>query len=155
MSKECQAYTTARYWSIDCTILNRMFPCIFRKMVSLQVVQLPWTSLRAGELSNTWSSDSLRWHGTLYFQSRQTGIQPDRLLCLHKLLANSKFGTLQPFTVCKTGHFPSFLLALASNEVLKIKLVKMWPGGTPDAVVGTLKISLDWFLFFFLVCKGV
>ena len=24
-----------------------------------------------------------------------------------------------------------------------IKLVKMWPGGTPHVVVGTLKISLD------------
>jgi len=34
-------------------------------------------------------------------------------------------------------------LALASNNAFIIKLVKMWPGGTPHVVVGTLKISLD------------
>ena len=35
-----------------------------------------------------------------------------------------------------------------------IKLVKMWLGGTPDMVVGTLKISSDLLLsfFFFLFC---
>ena len=53
------------------------------------------------------------------------------------------FWELQPFTVCKTGDFPHFLLALASNNAFIIKLVKMWPGGTPHVVVGTLKISLD------------
>ena len=37
--------------------------------------------------------------------------------------------------------FPSFLLALASNNVFIIKLLKMWLGGTPHVVVGTLKIS--------------
>ena len=39
--------------------------------------------------------------------------------------------------------FPHFLSALASNNAFIIKLVKMWPGGTLDVVVGTLKISLD------------
>ena len=39
--------------------------------------------------------------------------------------------------------FPSFLSALASNNQLIIKLVKMWSGGTPHVVVGTLKISSD------------
>ena len=29
------------------------------------------------------------------------------------------------------------------NNQFIIKLVKMWPGGTPHVVVGTLKISLD------------
>ena len=46
------------------------------------------------------------------------------------------------------GNFPSFLLTLASNNVFIIKLVKMWLGGTPDVVVGNLKISLDDFFFF-------
>ena len=32
---------------------------------------------------------------------------------------------------------------LPSNNQFIIKLVKMWPGGTPHVVVGTLKISLD------------
>ena len=43
----------------------------------------------------------------------------------------------------KIGDFPHFLPALASNNQFIIKLVKMWPGGTPDVVVGTLKIGLD------------
>ena len=30
-----------------------------------------------------------------------------------------------------------------SNIQFIIKLVKMWPGGTPHVVVGTLKTSLD------------
>ena len=38
---------------------------------------------------------------------------------------------------------PHFLSALPSNNQFIIKLVKMWPGGTPHVVVGTLKISLD------------
>ena len=33
--------------------------------------------------------------------------------------------------------------ALASSIAFIIKLVKVWLGGTPDVVVGTLKISLD------------
>ena len=41
------------------------------------------------------------------------------------------------------GDFPHFLLALPSNNQFIITLVKMWPGGTPHVVVGTLKISLD------------
>ena len=45
--------------------------------------------------------------------------------------------------VRKIGDFPHFLLALASNNQFIIKLVKMWPGGTPHVVVRTLKISLD------------
>ena len=51
--------------------------------------------------------------------------------------------SLQPFTVRKIGDLPHFLSALASNNQFIIKLVKMWPGGTPHVVVGTLKISLD------------
>ena len=56
------------------------------------------------------------------------------------------------FTVCKIGDFPSFLSALTFNNVFIIKLVKMWPGKTPDVVVRTLQISLGWLLllFFFL-----
>ena len=38
----------------------------------------------------------------------------------------------------KIGDFPHFLSALASNNQFIIKLVKMWPGGTPHVVVGTL-----------------
>ena len=45
----------------------------------------------------------------------------------------------------------SFLSALASNNVFIIKLVKMWLGGTPDMVVGTLKISSDLLLSFFVL----
>ena len=43
------------------------------------------------------------------------------------------------FTVRILRDFHQFLLALQFT----IKLVKMWPGGTPHVVVGTLKISLD------------
>ena len=39
--------------------------------------------------------------------------------------------------------------ALASNNAFIMKLVKMWLGGGPHVVVGTLKISLDQFLFFY------
>ena len=42
-----------------------------------------------------------------------------------------RFGSLEPFTVCKIGDFPHFLSALASNNQFIIKLVKMWPGGIP------------------------
>ena len=49
----------------------------------------------------------------------------------------------QSFTVRILGDFPHFLSALPSNNQFIIKLVKMWLGGTPHVVVGTLKISLD------------
>ena len=58
---------------------------------------------------------------------------------LLKVVANS-FGSLPPFTVCKIGDYPHFLLALPSNNQFAIKLVEM---GIPHVVVGTLKISLD------------
>ena len=77
------------------------------------------------------------------FKVNKPGVQADRILCLCKLLAHSHFGSLRPFTVRKTGDFPHFLSALASNNAFIIKLVKMWPGGTPLVVIGTLKISLD------------
>ena len=54
------------------------------------------------------------------------------------------FGGHQSFTVRILGDFPHFLSVLPSNNQFIIKLVKMWPGGTPHVVVGTLKISLDW-----------
>ena len=47
-----------------------------------------------------------------------------------------RFGSLHPFTVRKIGDFPHFLSALTSNNQFIIKLVKMWPGGTPHVVVG-------------------
>ena len=53
------------------------------------------------------------------------------------------FGGHESFTVRILGDFPHFLSALPSNNQFIIKLVKMWPGGTPHVVVGTLKISLD------------
>ena len=53
------------------------------------------------------------------------------------------FGGHQSFTVRILGDFPHFLSELPSNNQFAIKLVKMWPGGTPHVVVGTLKISLD------------
>ena len=40
---------------------------------------------------------------------------------------------------------PSFLLGLASDNAF---IIKMWPGGTPDVVVGSLRICLDQLLFF-------
>ena len=61
------------------------------------------------------------------------------LICLEIV----SFGGHQSFTVRILGDFPHFLLALPSNNQFIIKLVKMWPGGTPHVVVGTLKISLD------------
>ena len=53
------------------------------------------------------------------------------------------FGGHESFTVRILGDFPHFLSALLSNNQFIVKLVKMWPGGTPHVVVGTLKISLD------------
>ena len=58
---------------------------------------------------------------------------------LLNLLANSSGGH-QSFTVRILGDF---LSALPSNNQFIIKFVKMWLGGTPHVVVGTLKISLD------------
>ena len=52
----------------------------------------------------------------------------------------SVLGVLNRSLSIKMGHF---LSALASNNQFIIKLVKMWSGGTPHVVVGTLKISLD------------
>ena len=75
------------------------------------------------------------------FKVNKPGIQADRLLCLVKIVVNSQFW--DPFTVRKIGDFPHFLSALASNNQFIIKLVMMWPGGTPHVVVRTLKISLD------------
>ena len=88
---------------------------------------------------------TLHQGGTLpcIFKVNKPGIQADRIVCLCKLLAHSPFGSLHPFTVRKIGDFPHFLSALASNNQFIIKLVKMWPGGTPHVVVGTLKISFD------------
>ena len=61
------------------------------------------------------------------------------------LLANSQ--VLESSTV----HFPcflSFLLAVASNNAFIINLAKMWLGGTPDVVVGTLKVTTSFFHFY-------
>ena len=35
------------------------------------------------------------------------------------------------------------LCTISSNGQVMIELVKMWPGGTPHVVVGTLKLSLE------------
>ena len=59
--------------------------------------------------------------------------------CQHLLL----YLRLTPFTNCVMGGSqnanvkmsnPHFLSALASNNQFIIKLVKMWPGGTPHVV---------------------
>ena len=47
-------------------------------------------------------------------------------------------------------EFPSFLLAISFHNAFIVRLVKMWPGGTPRVVVRTLKIKLSFFS-----CKGV
>ena len=57
------------------------------------------------------------------------------------------------FTVRILGNFPSFLSALASNNAFIIKLVKMWLGGAPHVVVGTLKVKIYIYIFFYK--KGV
>ena len=77
--------------------------------------------------------------------SRSTNLESKliELFVFVNFLAHSPFGSLHPFTVRKIGDFPHFLSALASNNQFIIKLVKMWPGGTPHVVLGTLKISLD------------
>ena len=62
---------------------------------------------------------------------------------LLNLLANNQFWQSSIVHGLYTWDFPNFLLALPSNNQFIIKLVKMWPGGTPHVVVGTLKISLD------------
>ena len=53
------------------------------------------------------------------FKVDKPGIQADRLICLVKLL--------------------DFLSALASNNQFIIKLVKMWPGGTPHVAEDKLR----------------
>ena len=78
---------------------------------------------------------------TCIFTVNKHGIQADVLLCLLNLLANSQFWKSSTFTVCIIGDIPSFLSTLASNNAFIIKIVKMWPSGTPDVVVGTLQIS--------------
>ena len=80
-------------------------------------------------------------HSPVFLRVNKPGVQADRIFCLCKLLAHSPFQELQPFTDCKivVSHF---LSALASNNQFIIKLVKIWPSGTPCVVVGTLKISL-------------
>ena len=53
------------------------------------------------------------------------------------------FEGVENFSVCTCilADFISFLLASTFNNVFK--LLKMWPGGTLDVVVGTLKVSLQ------------
>ena len=54
----------------------------------------------------------------------------------------SSFGGHQSRALSVYGDFPYYLSALPSNSQFIIKLLKMWPGGTPHVVVGTLKIDL-------------
>ena len=78
------------------------------------------------------------WGGTqaCTFKDDKPGIQAG-ILCLLNLLARIvSFGSFQPLTVC-IGDFPSFLLALTSNNTF---IIKMWPGGSPEVVVRTMKI---------------
>ena len=84
----------------------------------------------------------LRWY-PVFLRSTNLEIHVDRLYVFLICYQIVSFGTLQSFTVCILGDFPSFLSALASNNAFIMKLVKMWSGGTPHVVVGTLKISLD------------
>ena len=74
----------------------------------------------------------LRWYSTLHFQGQQT-------YCICNLIVQR---SLQHLTVRTIGDFPSFLLTLESNNVFISKLLKMWSGGTPDVVFGTLKTYL-------------
>ena len=48
-----------------------------------------------------------------------------------------RFGSLQSFTVRKIGDFPFS----CQHWHPIIRSVKMWPGGAPNVVVGTLKIK--------------
>ena len=78
------------------------------------------------------------------FKVDKPGIQADRLLCLVKLLAQSVLGVFNRSLSVKLGIFP--ISCQHWHPIIMqfiIKLVKMWPGGTPHVVVGTLKISLD------------
>ena len=60
-------------------------------------------------------------------------------------LSVSRFGNLQLFAVCMLRDFPSFLLALASNNAF---INKMWLGGAPrgqnfeDKLRSTFFVSL-------------
>ena len=76
----------------------------------------------------------------VFLRSTNLEIHADRLFVFLFCEQIVSFGrSLQSFTVRILGDFPGFLLALASNNAL----VKMWLGGAPHVVVGTLKISLD------------
>ena len=57
------------------------------------------------------------------------------------LLANSQFWQSSIVHCPYTWGFSPFPVGIAIQFI--IKLVKMWPVGTPHVVVGTLKISLD------------
>ena len=56
-------------------------------------------------------------------------IHADKLFALLICLEIVSFGNLLSFTIRILGDFPSFLLALGSNNAFIIKLVKMWLGG--------------------------
>ena len=72
----------------------------------------------------------------------------DKLLCLFTLFAKSQFWeSLTIHSVAILVDFPSFLWALASNDAFIIKLFKMWLGGIPGVVFGTLQISLGCLFF--------
>ena len=60
--------------------------------------------------------------------------------CPSYMLANGQFW--EASTHHCPYNFSSFLSALASNI---IKLVKMWPGGTPDVVVGLWSLDRPYF----------
>ena len=80
----------------------------------------------------------------LVFEVGKPGIHAERFFCL--LCWQIVSGVFNSFSFLSAW-------ALASNNVFIIKLVKMWLGGTPDMVVGTLKISSDLLLsFFFFFC---
>ena len=61
---------------------------------------------------------------------------------LVKFYCTVRFGSLEPFTVCKIGDFPRFLSALASNNQFIIKLVKMWPGPQSESKSSCHKTTL-------------
>ena len=65
-------------------------------------------------------------------------IHADRLFAFLICLQIVSFGGHQLFTVRILGDF-----SVGIFIQFIIQLVKMWPGGTPHVVVGTLKISLD------------
>ena len=54
------------------------------------------------------------------------------------------FGSHQSFTVRILGDFPHVLWVLPSNNQFIIKLVKMWPGGTPLWEYGLALALVTW-----------